>query len=277
MLGHQDQRIEQVVVRLRRDQAIAGYFRDIRFQRHSLQHHRIEQVRPGNHAVTIAFLRQQAVGLHLAHEARRLTQTGPLRNDHRLTNQAIADSGQHELGHVLALPVLRDDFPLGAQILLEVIGKQWIADHQLQQDIGRQYMADGILDRHEVVNRHAIDRGPATKIIFVLITHENMAGQRPPMLIRLSHIAFRDSPLANDEYALRRLARLDDHLAFLEVGNIEMTVQQGLLSSIQQTERQVIHLERIRHDKRSALIMVPVRQSKRQACPASPSCRQADA
>ncbi|MOA51005.1 hypothetical protein D3C78_1740940 [compost metagenome] len=86
MLGHQDQRIEQIVIRLRRDQTIAGNFGDIRFQRHPLQHHRIEQVRPGDHAVTISFLRQQAVRLHLAHEARRLMQTGPLRNDQRLTN-----------------------------------------------------------------------------------------------------------------------------------------------------------------------------------------------
>ncbi|MCY1395880.1 hypothetical protein D9M71_108360 [compost metagenome] len=204
-------------------------------------------------------------------------QTGPLRNDQRLTNQAIADSRQHELGHVLALPMLGYDFPFGAQILLEVIGKQMVASHQLQQDAGRQDMADGFLDRHEVVNRHAIDRRPAAEIILVLVTHEDMAGQRLAIRVRLAHIAFRDPPCGDDEYALRRLARLDDHLALLEAGALEVIVHQGLLAGIQQTEGQVIHLERIRHGKRSALIMVPVRYSQRQACPASPSCRQANA
>ncbi|MNN29000.1 hypothetical protein D3C81_1425870 [compost metagenome] len=137
-------------------------------------------------------------------------------------------------------------------------------------------MAGGCLDRDEVVNRHSIDRRPATEIILVFVMHEDLAGQRLAILARL-HIAFRDPPGADDEYALRRLACLDDQLALLEVGNIEMTVQQGLLSGIQQTEGQVIHLERVRHDKRSALVIVPVRHSQRQVRPASPSCRQADA
>ncbi|MCY1395881.1 hypothetical protein D9M71_108370 [compost metagenome] len=61
MLGHQDQRIEQVVFRVGGDQPVAGDFRDIGFQRHALEDHRIEQIRPGHHAMTTSLLRQQAV------------------------------------------------------------------------------------------------------------------------------------------------------------------------------------------------------------------------